>query len=186
MLSRQPRPRKCAWCSERFEPRQMGQKACSPKCALAHTRAEAARKAHRAPRKPGAGKAPTDRRTALKRCQIAFNAFIRERDRHRGCVSCDIPATWQGQFHASHYRSVGAAPELRFEPLNCHKSCSACNNHKSGNIEQYRPELIRRIGLRNVEWLEGPHEPKRWTVDDLNAMAADFRRRVREMRSEAA
>ncbi len=82
----------------------------------------------------------------MREAQAAFNSWVRLRDAALGCVSCDKPATWAGQWHASHFRSVGSSPEHRFNPLNVHRACSVCNNHLSGNILGYQPELIRRIG----------------------------------------
>ncbi|VTP67823.1 Bacteriophage Lambda NinG protein [Leclercia adecarboxylata] len=80
----------------------------------------------------------------IKQAQHAFNEFIRYRDRHLPCVSCD--RHHEGQYHAGHFRTTGANPELRFDEDNCHKQCSACNNHLSGNLTAYRPALIAKIG----------------------------------------
>ncbi|NWD57297.1 recombination protein NinG [Pseudomonas veronii] len=110
----------------------------------------------------------------------------RLRDAALGCVSCDKPATWAGQWHASHFRSVGSSPEHRFNPLNVHRACSVCNNHLSGNILGYQPELIRRIGLEAVETLLGPSEPKRYTIEDLKAITAEYRAKTRELKRAAA
>ena len=33
-----------------------------------------------------------------------------------------------------------------------------------------------------VEWLEGPHEPKKYTVEELKAMAAGYRAKTRELK----
>ena len=93
-----------------------------------------------------------------KEAQTEFNKYIRVRDDHLPCVSCGRHHT--GQYHAGHYRTVGGNPELRFNELNCHKQCSVCNNHKSGNIVEYRINLVQRIGSDQLEWLEGPHEAK--------------------------
>lgn len=117
-----------------------------------------------------------------KDAQAAFNVFIRERDHDQPCISCG--RHHQGQYHAGHYRTVGASPELRFEELNVHKQCAPCNNHKSGNIVEYRINLVQRIGQANVDWLEGPHEPKRYTVEDLKEIGARYRRKAREMKRE--
>jgi hypothetical protein len=57
---------------------------------------------------------------------------------------------------------------------------------KSGNLTPYRIELIKRIGLEMVEWLEGVHEPKRYTIDELKALKADYRAKVRQMKKDAA
>jgi len=44
----------------------------------------------------------------LSDVQKAFNAFIREQDKNEPCISCS--KHHQGQYHAGHYRSVGACP----------------------------------------------------------------------------
>lgn len=46
----------------------------------------------------------------------------------------------------------------------------------------YRAALIERIGLGRVEWLEGPHEPNRFTADDLKAIKAEYQRKARELK----
>ena len=125
-----------------------------------------------------------------KKAQFAFNAWVRWRDRDRSCISCGKQGAEQihgGVWDAGHYRSVGAAPELRFELLNCHKQCKSCNagsgkyTRKAGTVSaSYRENLISRIGLDKVEWLEGPHEPKRYRVEDLKAIAKHYRQKLRE------
>jgi len=191
MLStRQPRPKKCqnTECGTKFIPQRLGQRVCSPACALA------IKDKHQAP----ARKAIADRNRReikarkeklksraehLKECQAIFNQYIRLRDADKPCVSCGRPATWDGQWHASHYRSVGSTPALRFNPLNVHRACSICNSHLSGNIMGYRPELVRRIGEEAVQILEGPHEPLKLTIEDIKALKAKFRAWVRELKA---
>jgi hypothetical protein len=115
-----------------------------------------------------------------KEAQTAFNAWVRERDYGEPCISCQ--RHHKGQYHAGHYRTVGACPELRFEPLNCAKQCSVCNLHLSGNLIEYRINLVKKIGAEKVEWLEGPHEPKHYTVEDLKAIKKEYSRKARELK----
>lgn len=89
----------------------------------------------------------------LAELQAIFNKYVRLRDIKFGCVSCNKPSDWQGQWHASHYYSRGHSSSLRFNLWNCHKSCSICNNHLSGNIGGYTPEIIRRIGKERFDYL---------------------------------
>ncbi|HHZ7946125.1 TPA: recombination protein NinG [Pseudomonas aeruginosa] len=196
MLStRQPKPRTCEnpTCKATFTPHPMrlGQKVCSPACALAikDKHAKPARKAiaDRNRREIKARKEKLKSRAEhLKECQAIFNQYIRLRDADKPCVSCGRPATWDGQWHASHYRSVGSTPALRFNPLNVHRACSICNSHLSGNIMGYRPELVRRIGEEAVLALEGPHEPLKLTIEDIKALKAKFRAWVRELKRKTA
>jgi hypothetical protein len=95
------------------------------------------------------------------------------------CISCGRHHA--GQYHAGHYRTVGAHPELRFSELNCHKQCAPCNNHKSGNIVEYRINLTVRLSSAELDWLEGPHEPKNYTIDDIKAIKAEYQRKYKEL-----
>lgn len=182
-----PRAKKCKnpACAISFQPQRLGQAVCSPKCGLAikDVNQDKARKAlaivERKEVKAKKEKLKT-RADHLRETQTVFNEWIRLRDEKLPCVSCG--RHHQGQYHAGHYRTVGANPELRFEPLNVHKQCAPCNNHKSGDIVNYRIELVRRIGAERVEWLEGPHEPKRYTIEDLKTIKAHYRAQSRELK----
>ena len=114
-----------------------------------------------------------------REAQKAFNAYIRELDKLEPCISCQ--RHHEGQYHAGHYKTAGGFPELRFEPLNCHKQCSACNNYLSGNITEYRINLISKIGMKAVEWLEGPHEPKKYTCEDLLAIEKEYKLKLKSL-----
>jgi len=46
---------------------------------------------------------------------------------------------------------------------------------------EYRIRLIEKIGQDQVDWLEGPHEPKRYTRDDLQSLKAKYRKMAREL-----
>jgi len=116
----------------------------------------------------------------LKEAQTAFNAWIRARDAGQPCISCQ--RTDLKKINAGHYLSRGARPELRFEPLNVHLQCEPCNSYLSGNAVLYRMNLIGRIGLDRVEWLEGHHDPKKYTIDDLRAIKDEYRAKTRELK----
>ncbi|MDI3184676.1 recombination protein NinG [Pseudomonas paracarnis] len=191
-IERKPaKPKKCrvATCRASFVPSRMGQTVCSPACALIDgpRHAPKARKAladiERKDIKVRKEKLKS-RADHIKDTQQAFNAWVRARDATLPCVSCG--RHHEGQYHAGHYRTVGANPELRFEPLNAWKQCAPCNNHLSGNLINYRISLLQRIGEEKVAWLEGPHEAKKYTVDELKAMTADYRAKTRELKRAAA
>jgi hypothetical protein len=189
--AKQPRPKKCKnpACGISFPPQRLGQSVCSPLCGLAikDVNGDRARKAI-AQRERKEIKAAKERIKSradhLKETQVAFNAWVRLRDAELPCVSCGRDHL--GQWHAGHYRPSGSNPSLRFDPVNVWKQCAPCNNHLSGNLTPYRAELIKRIGLDKVEWLEGVHEPKRYTIDELKALKADYRAKARQMKKDAA
>lgn len=115
-----------------------------------------------------------DRSHWMKKAQIAFNAYIRARDAGKPCISCDRADDGLHQRHASHYRSVGACSSLRFDEANVHASCSICNNHLSGNIVGYRPRLIQKIGISEVERIESAPKTKRWDVGTLKQIESIY------------
>jgi hypothetical protein len=118
----------------------------------------------------------------LAKAQSAVNAFIRERDKEEPCISC---GRWDVMsWHAGHYKSVGAHPELRFHSDNIHKQCDQCNLHKSANLSEYRPRLIAKIGIERVEWLEGPHEAARYTREDCQRIEAEHKSKLKELRAQ--
>ncbi|WP_285409289.1 recombination protein NinG [Pseudomonas sp. FR229a] len=180
----------CKACGEKFAPMfNTTQVVCSPKCALAHAPAntEKARKAinQRDRREIQVRKEKLKSRAEhLREAQAAFNEWIRLRDADRPCVSCG--RHHEGQYHAGHYRSVGANPELRFEPLNVWKQCAPCNTHLSGNLVNYRLSLLQLIGPEKVDWLEGPHPACKHTVEEIKTIKAKYRAKTRELKRAAA
>lgn len=180
----------CKACGGKFRPSfNSTQVVCSPKCALAHAPAnqQKARKAidQRERREIKVRKEKLKSRADhLKEAQVVVNQYIRLRDADLPCVSCG--RFHDGQWHAGHFRSAGGHPELRFEPLNIWRQCAPCNTHKSGDLVNYRAELVRRIGAEKVEWLEGPHEAKRYTIEDLKAIKAEYRAKIKQLKEAAA
>ena len=191
LSAKPPRPKKCKnpECGISFPPQRLGQAVCSPKCGLAikHVNEEKARKslADIGRKEIRAAKERIKPKGQyMKEAQTAFNAWVRERDAALPCISCN--RHHQGKYDAGHYRTVGSNPALRFEPLNCHRQCSPCNTHKSGDIVNYRIELVKRIGVDKVDWLEGPHDPKRYTIEDLKNIKAEYLAKTKELKREAA
>lgn len=121
----------------------------------------------------------------LNETQKVFNEYIRLRDQREPCISCgklDAP-----EWCAGHYRSRGAASQLRFNEDNVHKQCNKnCNLELSGNIAEYRPRLVAKIGLARVEALENDNSTKKWTREELDELRAYYRDKIRELKKEAA
>jgi hypothetical protein len=113
----------------------------------------------------------------LKEAQAVFNKYIRMRDENLPCVSCG--RFHEGQWHAGHYLSVGAHPELRFNEMNVWRQCQPCNSHLSGNQINYRKEGVNRIGIESVEWLEGKHEPLKLTIPEIQALIAEYKEKIK-------
>jgi hypothetical protein len=171
------KPKGCAICREKFLPFSTLAKVCGTTCAIEwakRQRVKAEKKQTREWRK-----ANMTRGDLLKKAQTEFNRFIRLRDHDKPCISCGVinPGTDEtGQkWDAGHFRTVGSAPELRFEELNCHRQCKRCNKWLGGNFSNYRIGLIARIGQNKLEWLEGPHPVQKYSRDDLRDIADKYR-----------
>jgi hypothetical protein len=171
--------RTCKQCKATYMPHNTMQRVCGPRCGAAHAR-ELREKKQR--------KADKVRREAVKtttqlatEAQAAFNLYIRERDVDRPCISCG-QSPYQGQRHASHYRSRAAASQLRFNTYNVHASCAQCNGAKSGNIVEYRIGLINKIGEDKVKWLENNQKRVKYDPEYLRRLKKIFARRARHIR----
>ena len=196
--SKAPKPKKCKnpACGDSFVPQRLGQAVCGYKCGLAIKEVNQA--------KAGKALAQIGRREIrvrkeklktradhLREAQAAINEYVRLRDAHLPCISCDSMPNDNdlmtgSRWDAGHYRSVGACPELRFEPLNIHRQCVKCNRNLSGNAVEYRIRLVLRIGAESVAWLEGPHEPRKYTVEEIKTIKAEYRAKTRELKKGQA
>ncbi len=180
--------RKCAVkaCRTPFAPRNMMHKCCSGPCAADFAVAERVRK-ERSERQEGLRKLKR-RADHLADAQVAFNAFIRMRDQLAGhpCISSGLPLDWSGNnVDAGHYRSRGSAPHLRFDERNVHAQSKRENRYASGNAVDYRIGLIARIGLDNVEALECDEFGHKWSIDELLAIKAKYREKLRQLKLAA-
>jgi hypothetical protein len=179
LAARKPRTRKCAECRKTFTPRTHMHVCCSLECALDQNDKRKA-KADRADTRKRLA-ALKSRASHLKDAQAAFNKFIRARDAALPCVSCGRFHT--GAWDAGHYRSVGAMPALRFVEINVHRQCVPCNQHKSGNVIEYRIGLVKRIGVLSVEWLEQDHPAKKYTILEAQAIKATYKQKLKDFQA---
>ena len=180
------RPRRCAYCKQQYMPTLPMQKACSLDCAKGMApsmRAKAEKRAQVLERKRDreARERIKPRAKWLKEAEHAVNRYVRLRDAHLGCVSCDKPASWGGQWHASHFRSVGAASAVRFHLWNIHKACSVCNKHLSGNLAEYEPRLRALIGSERVDWLRSQNHLADYPIEYLSRLKRLFNRKANRL-----
>ncbi len=163
-------------CKKSYEPRNRGQSICSVICALQYVKKKNKEEFVKQTRVLKHKYYNTDRKHLTQKAQKVFNQYIRMRDKGDPCISCG----WTGdcQWHAGHYRASGSAPALRFELLNCHMQCAQCNRHKSGNLTNYRIALIKKIGLKKVEWIEGTHPAHPISIDDLKQIYKKYNKLI--------
>lgn len=83
-----------------------------------------------------------------------FQRWIRLRDVGKSCISCETVLTSITKFDAGHYYSASGTPQLLFNEFNCNGQCVFCNQHKSGNLIEYRKGLIEKYGINKLLELE--------------------------------
>lgn len=172
------RVKTCKVCGGDYRPFNTTQQVCSSRCAYTfEVKRQEKREQRQAEKKRAADSFLNDRQHMLKTTQEAFNAYIRHRDAGLPCISCGEKI--KGYGHAGHYRGIGSQPALRFNPWNVHLQCFDCNNVKSGNPKEYRRNLIKRVGLDIVEYLEKEHQERKYTVLHLAALRKYFKQRAK-------
>ena len=196
MRTKELKPKRCKQCGTEFVPMRSTAIACSYRCAkawvdarsekLAKQREQIAKKIDRQLTKERKEALKT-RNDWIKETQVAFNAYIRERDKDQTCICCGKPlgeSKLGGGFDCGHYRSTGSAPHLRFNEDNAHGQTKFCNRYRAGNAVDYRLGLIKRIGLERVEALEADNEPRKWTIDELKELKQKYKLKLKELKCE--
>ena len=121
----------------------------------------------------------------LKLLQVVFNTYIRERDKKAGygCISCGTKKNIQ--YAAGHYFTVGGFPNVRFDEDNLHLQCNKfCNMELSGNIINYRPALIERIGVERFEALEyrARNGVLKLSIPEIKEKIAYYKEKIKELK----
>lgn len=182
----------CKECKAKFTPTRPMQPVCANlECAISYAdktlakgRAKLAKeveKAARAEKRAHREKLDDSKKLShwLELTKTVVHRYIRARDAHLTCISCGTSKTVQ--WEAGHWLSVGARPELRYDPANINKQCHRCNVQLSGNQAAYRIGLVEKIGLAEVERLEGPHPVAKFTREELAAIRKEFAAMTRNL-----
>ena len=176
---------KCKNCKTEFKPKYFNYKYCGKEecnnVGVSETLSKARKQIEKKKRleKTKAKNELLTHKDYLKLLQTAFNAYIRKRDKDLPCISCGKDNN--KQFHAGHYRSVGSAPHLRFNEINVWRQCATCNTYLHGNLIEYRKELVNRIGIEKVEWLENYNEPLKLTIPEIKEMIIRYKLKSKEI-----
>lgn len=183
----------CKSCKQLFTAQKMGQKVCSPECALSLAISERgkAEKVAKVKEKRADKEKLDSMRThpqLIKLAQTAFNSFVRARDAGKACISCGVPlpsVQVGGAFDCGHYRSVGSAPHMRFVEDNAAGQCKHCNRHLAGNHVAYRAGLIERVGERTVELIESDCTLRKYSKEGLVEIARHYNAEARRLKKAA-
>lgn len=119
-----------------------------------------------------------------------FNEYIRLRDSENGvgrCISSgrflSVPSA---NAQAGHFYPAGNYPALRFDEDNVHLQSKSDNYFKSGNLLEYRTNLIKKIGEERVARLdqiaeESKRKSWKWERVYLIEIIETYKKKKREV-----
>jgi hypothetical protein len=115
----------------------------------------------------------------LKKAQDTFNKYIRERDKDECCITC-------GKYkieHACHFYSAGHYTGLRFNEDNVHGGCLQCNYFKHGSGNEYRRNIVKRIGEQRLLLLDAAatrNRFKKWSRVELEIIIQEYKDKLKK------
>lgn len=116
----------------------------------------------------------------VKAAQIVFNKYIRERDKNELCISCkQIPK----KVNAGHFWNANNHWNVRFDEDNVHVQCERCNSYLSGNLIEYRQNLLTKIGAERFSQLEAKARvTRKFTKDELKEIIKEYKTKIRQLK----
>jgi hypothetical protein len=68
--------------------------------------------------------------------------------------------------------------------LNCHGQCTHCNLHVHGNVNNYRPRLLIRIGKKQFKKLESLKGiPQHYSIEEIKEKIAYYKQKIKDYES---
>jgi hypothetical protein len=175
----------CKICGDQFKAYKTTQRVCSYDCAIEyakHKRQKDELKKWNQRKKELKKNLETLTQLAVK-VQKTVNEYVRLRDAGKPCVSCGIK--YASNFQAGHLYPSGTCWSVRFDPRNIHVQCRQCNMNKSGNLNEYRKNVLSRITERDLKELDAlAHQTAHFTKHDLHKIKSDFEARIDEIKKK--
>lgn len=188
-MTKQLKPKKCKICKELFTPITPLQMVDGPDCAYKYVVKQREKKEKEEGKDMRRVNKLLEEKIRshsgwLQILQKLFNRWIVLRDKSLPCISCGT--TNDVMYSCGHYYTVGSYPNLRFDTDNCHKQClNYCNKNLSGNIVEYTPNLIRKIGQEQFNALEDRrHTLLKITIPEIIDEIARYKLLIKEKKKK--
>jgi hypothetical protein len=118
----------------------------------------------------------------VKATQIVFNKYIRLRDKDELCISCKQKPK---KSNAGHFYNANNHWNVRFNENNVHLQCEHCNTFLSGNLINYRLNLINKIGLEQLTLLEAEaKKTRKFTKDELKETINIYKKKIKQYEAQ--
>ena len=169
--------RKCKYCKQPFEPSVFLQKNCfDPNCVT-----EWINDVKQKNWQKKKAKLKLDLMTVqdyIKIAQQVFNKYIRLRDAGNLCISCQKKPLKE---NAGHFYNANNHWNVRFDERNVHLQCEHCNTYLSGNLIEYRKQLINKIGIEQLTLLElEANKTRKFTIDELKQIINKYKLKIKQ------
>ena len=169
--------KKCKHCKERFTPAHFNQKYCFKKeCTNVWIESEKEKQW-----KKKKAKLKQDLMTVqdyVKIAQQVFNKYIRQRDKGNKCISCNKKPLKE---NAGHFFNANNHWNVRFDEYNVHLQCEHCNTFLSGNLINYRDNLIKKIGIEEYNKLvDRAKVTRKFTVEELKEIINIYKNKLKK------
>jgi hypothetical protein len=115
----------------------------------------------------------------VKAAQLVFNKYIRERDKDELCISCKQKPK---KVNAGHFWNANNHWNVRFDEDNVHVQCERCNSYLSGNLLEYRTNLLTKIGAERFNQLEArARVTRKFTKDELKELIKKYKEKYKQL-----
>ena len=168
---------RCRNCKEKFEPVRFNQKYCLKDECIRVFVEEAKSKAWKKTKKNMQENLETIQ-DLVKATQIVFNKYIRLRDKDELCISCKQKPK---KSNAGHFYNANNHWNVRFDERNVHLQCEHCNTFLSGNLINYRENLLKKIGEGKFQLLEAEaNKTRKFTKEELKEIIETYKKKIKE------
>lgn len=170
---------KCKNCKQNFTPIRFNMKYCMETICLKAFSDEIKTKQWKKTQKKMKAELETIQ-DVVKAAQIVFNKYIRERDKNELCISCkQIPK----KVNAGHFWNANNHWNVRFDEDNVHVQCERCNSYLSGNLIEYRQNLLTKIGAERFNQLEAKARvTRKFTKDELKEIIKKYKKKIADLK----
>ena len=124
----------------------------------------------------------TDKKWLKKQARYWCHKYIRLRDQHLPCVSCNLYYTELNTIQAGHLKNDGNHAMIRYHEDNINGQCVRCNMHKSGEEKLYEAGLRNRIGNERVDYiLSIAFEVKDYSIEELKNIIETYKTKIKAL-----
>jgi len=131
-------------------------------------------------------KLSTAKANAWRWCSKYIRLKWADSNGYASCVTCGVTKHWK-ELDAGHFIPKSRGNAIYFEEDNLAPQCDSCNRFHGGKDHMFTLWMLDWYGRERVEELEHQAQTTvKYTAADYDAMADDYRERVKELEERIA